>query len=407
MSADIGRIVVIGGGIGGVAVCAALRGGGFAGELVLVDAGEFPYDRPPLSKAYLAGEKDDKAIALQPPEWYDLQHVQLVNRTRVLRVDPDIMTVHTDNRDFRADRIVLAMGGRAARPPIPGADDDRVHVLRDLEDAQRLRDLLRQGTRVLVVGAGLIGAEVASTLVDLGAAVTLVDAVERPLEAVVGTELATWMHAAHVPRGIEVRQAGVERLEPTDSGVVATLTDGSTPVVADAVVLGVGMVPSDDIARTAGLDVDRGVIVDEHQETSHRGIYAVGDVARQRGTGGSLLHRAEHWEAAQDDAARVAAHVLGKEAPASRASWFWTDRHGHHVEVVGTLAGDPELVWRGSAGEEPFAVFAVEGGRVVGAFAVDDTKVVRAARRLIDQRIEVDRGALADQSLDPRKLIKR
>lgn len=400
-----GRILVVGGGIGGVATCAALRGGGYDGALLLIDAGEFPYDRPPLSKAFLSGDKDEQGIALQPPEWYESQRVELVNRTRVLALDVDHLMVRTDHGDFAGDRIVIATGGRAARPPIPGADDPRVHVLRDVEDARGLREAVREGTRALVVGAGLIGAEVASTLVDLGATVTLVDPVDLPLSGVVGVELATWMHGHHGNRGIDVRTAGVAGLEGTDDGVVATLTDGSEPVLVDVVVLGVGMVPSDDLAREAGLEVDRGIIVDEHQQTSHAGVYAIGDVARGRDADGAPLPRAEHWEAAQHDAARAAAHILGQEPPAKGAPWFWSDRHGHHIEVVGSFRGDPELVWRGSAGIAPFSVFAVDGDRVLGAFAVDDTKVVRAARRLIDREIPVDRDALADPAVDARKLL--
>lgn len=401
------RIVVVGAGIGGVATCAALRSGGFDGDLVLLDAGAFPHDRPPLSKQYLSGEKDDEAIALQPAEWYEKQGIQLRPRTQVTSIDADAMIVRTETGDLGADRIVLAMGGRAARPPIPGADDDRVHVLRDIEDAKRLRDAVRPGVRALVVGAGLIGAEVASTLVDLGSTVTLVDPVDLPLAGAVGAELAAWMHDAHRARGVETRCAGVERLETTADGLVATLTDGSEPVVADVVILGVGMVPNDQLASEAGLDVDRGVIVDECQQTSHAGIYAVGDVARRRGGDGLLRPRVEHWEAAQHDAARVAAHVLGQQPPSAGAAWFWSDRHGRHVEVVGSMAGADELVWRGSVGDEPFAVFALDDSRVVGALAVDDTLVVRAARRLIDQRIAVDRAALADPSVPPRKLLKR
>lgn len=401
------RIVVVGGGIAGVATCAALRGGGFDGELVLLDAGAFPHDRPPLSKQYLSGEKDDEAIALQSAQWYEKQDIQLRTRTRVSRIDPDTMIVHTESGDLGAERIVLAMGGQAARPPLPGADDDRVHVLRDIEDARRLRDCLRPGVRALVVGAGLIGAEVASTLVDLGSTVTLVDPVDLPLAGAVGAHLAAWMHGVHRARGIETRCAGVERFDATSDGLVATLTDGSEPVVADIVILGVGMVPNDRLASEAGLDVDRGVIVDDCQQTSHAGIYAVGDVARRRGSDGLLLPRVEHWEAAQHDAARVAAHMLGHQPPPAGAAWFWTDRHGRHIEVVGSLAGPHELVWRGSAGDRPFAVFALDGSRMVGALAVDDTKIARAARRLIDQRIRVDRAALADPAYEPRKLLKR
>lgn len=400
------RVVMVGAGIAGVATCAGLRAAGYRGDLLLIDAGERPYDRPPLSKGYLAGQKDGEAIALQPSQWYAEHQVELMSETTVLGLDTGTLTVSTSAGDVSGDAVVIATGGRAAVPPVPGVADARVHVLRDVEDAERLRDALRPGCRVLVVGAGLIGAEAASTLVDLGMSVTMVDPVDPPLAAVVGTAVARWMHDSHVERGIDLRHAGVARLVASPEGIVAHLDDGSTPVVVDQVLLGVGMVPRDELAAVAGLDVDRGVLVDHCQRTSRPGVFAIGDVARQRDEAGLPLPRVEHWEGAQDGAARLVAHLMGLDAPADRAPWFWSDRHGHHVEVVGALVDGSELVWRGDPSAAPFAVFAIEGDRLLGAVAVDDTKVVRAARRIIDQQIRVDPAALADVSTDPRQLVR-
>ena len=400
------RIAVVGGGVGGVSVIAALRAGGFDGDVALIDEGEFPYDRPPLSKAYLAGDVDLKSIALQPPEWFDDHRVQLMAHSSVGALRPGLGVVElADGRSVRADKVVLATGGHALRPPIRGSDSARVHALRSAHDADRLRTALVPGSRLLIVGAGLVGAEVASTALYLGCQVTIVDPVVAPLAAVVGDEIASWLHGMHTTHGATVLRGVVESFQDSPDGITAVLS-GAEPRVFDAVVLAVGMAPATALARDAGLTVDGGIVVDPMQVTSNPAVLAVGDVARPC-AGGVLLHRSEHWEAAQHDAQRAAATILDVPPPAAGASWFWTDRYGTHVEVAGNLAGADEFASRGHRGEQPYACFGLRGGRVVGAVAVNDSASVRAARRMIDRGITVSAAELGDPSVDLRRLIKR
>jgi 3-phenylpropionate/trans-cinnamate dioxygenase ferredoxin reductase subunit len=399
------RVVIAGGGVAGVSTAAALRAGGYDGDVTLVDAGEFPYDRPPLSKEFLKGGRDIKDIALQPERWYGDQSIRLVTRTRVAALRPDTGTVElSDGTSVSADQVVLATGGRAARPPIPGAGSSRVHTVRFAEDADRLRSALVPGARVLVVGAGLIGAEVASTAVELGCEVLVTDPVSPPLATVLGPVIADWLHGVHASRGVTVLHQGVEGFADTTGGVEARFSDGRARTV-DVVVLGVGMTPETRLAEAAGIEASRGIVVDTRQVTSNPAVLAVGDPARVRHDG-VLLPRAEHWEAAQDDGKRAAATILGRDAPAERAPWFWTDRHGLHVEVVGHLAGATTTVVRGQVGEPSFAAFALERNHVVAAVAVNDSTAARAARRMIDRRITVDAEHLADPSTDLRRLLR-
>ncbi|MGC9542194.1 NAD(P)/FAD-dependent oxidoreductase [Streptomyces sp. UG1] len=394
------RVVIVGGGIAGVSTAASLRAQGFGGEVILVDAGEFPYDRPPLSKDFLTGTKDIKQIALQPAQWYDDQHVRLINRTTVTALRPRDGAVElTGGQLIPADRVVLATGGGAARPPIPGLADPRVHVLRTADDADRLRLSLTPGARVLVVGAGLIGAEVASTAVRLGCEVVLVDPVGVPLAAALGPELAAWLHALHDRHRVTTVRATVESFTNRPEGIEAVV-DGVAGV-HDAVVLGVGMVPSTELAEAAGLEVDRGILVDERQVTSNPAVLAVGDPARLRG-----VPRTEHWEAAQQDGARAAATILGTPAPVPTAPWFWTDRHGRHIEAVGHMEAAAHTVIRGSFDDPTFSVFGLRDGLVVAGASVDDPSAVRAARRLIDRRIPVVADRLADPAVNLRGLLR-
>ncbi|WP_264159544.1 NAD(P)/FAD-dependent oxidoreductase [Actinomadura rudentiformis] len=400
--------MIVGGGVAGVSTAAALRSGGYDGELTLVDAGEFPYDRPPLSKDFLTGVKDLTDLALQPPDWYDAQSIRLLAKTMVAAIQPSSGTVElAGGKVLQADRVVLATGGGAARPPIPGLDDHRVHVLRTAEDAERLRSALVPGARLLVVGAGLIGAETAATAAGLGCDVVLVDPVSPPLTAAVGPLMASWLHEMHTRRGVTTVQATVEAFSAHSHGLAAQLSGEDAPRVFDAVVLGVGMTPSTGLAEAAGLECDGGIVVDAGQTTSHPAVLAVGDPTRRR-VNGLLMRRAEHWEAAQYDGKRAAATLLGATVPRPAAFWFWTDRHGVHVEVVGEMAKATSAVVRGEPAEGGrFSVFGLLDGRVVAAAAVDDSAAVRAARRMIDRGVPADAGALADPATDLRALLRR
>jgi 3-phenylpropionate/trans-cinnamate dioxygenase ferredoxin reductase component len=277
------RVVIVGGGLAGLSTAAALRAGGFGGELTIIDAGDFPHDRPPLSKDFLAGTRSAGDIALQAEAWYDTQSIRLITRSTATALRPAEGRVELAcGTTLPADRVVLAMGGRAVRPRIPGACGPLVHVLRCVSDAVRLRDALKPGARVLVVGAGLIGAEVASTAVRLGCQVTLADPVSPPLAAVLGGEVASWLHAVHAEHGIKLVASAVPTLDAAD---------------ADVVLLATGMVPVTALAAMAGINADQGIIVDHGQVTSNPAVLAAGDCCRLRDEA-----PAGHWEAARPPA---------------------------------------------------------------------------------------------------------
>jgi 3-phenylpropionate/trans-cinnamate dioxygenase ferredoxin reductase component len=402
-----GGVVIVGGGVGGVSTIVALRDGGYDGDVTLIDGGEFPYDRPPLSKEYLAGTTDMKAIALQSPQWFDEHRVRLISQRFVTALRSDTGVVELgDGSMVPADRVVLATGGKAARPPIPGAESSRVHVLRTAHDADGLRAALVPGARVLIVGAGLIGAEVASTASALGCQVVVADPVSPPLAGAFGVQVATWLHGVHAVRGITTLHGVVSAFDDTGDGLSVQISGEDGPRHFDVAVLAVGMAADTTLAQAAGLQVNRGIVVDQRQQTSNAAVLAVGDAAVLC-TDGSPAHRSEHWEAAQHDGARAAATILGTEPPVDTAPWFWTDRHGLHVEVVGSLSVGDEFALRGSLGEEPFSVFGLHDGHVVGAVSVGDSTATRAARRMIDRGTPVTSSQLSDPGTDLRKLLRQ
>ena len=396
-------VVVIGGGLAGVSVTEHLRRRGYRGRLTLVDAGTLLHDRPPLSKGYLSGAADEDTIRLRPAHWFARHDIRVLLGTTVDRVVPEEhLVVLSDGRRLTAQRAVLATGAAARPLPVPGGDDPRVHRLRTVEDARALRPALTPGSTLLVVGAGLIGAEVAATARGLGVEVVLTDP-ELPLSGVLGEPVARSLHDQHAAHGAEVLDRAVQAIDVDGPRLTVHLADGTARRV-DAVVAGIGMLPDTRVAEASGLAVDGGVLVDEHQRSSAAGVYAVGDCARTV-RDGVPQPQPGHWEAAAVTAERAVADILGLEPPAASAPWWWSDRYGHHVEVVGDPTdGDP--VVRGRIGEPPYVVFAVRGDVVRGAVAVDQPKAVKAARRLIDRAIAVDPAALADASTVLRGLLR-
>lgn len=390
------HVAVIGAGLAAVSLCAALRAGGYTGRLtVLGDEPCHPYDRPPLSKQFLAGERGAAEIAVQPAQWYPDQGIDMRLGVAVAALDADTGRVElADGSALAADVLVLATGGRARRLTAPGSQ--AAMVLRTRADAEALRERLVPGARVLIAGAGLIGAEVAATATHRGCRVTLVDPNPLPMEQVLGPQAARALHAQHAAHGVPVVRGGIFAVEP---GQVTLSTGASVP--ADLVMAGIGIVPNVELAQDAGLDVDNGVLVDAGMRTSAPDVYAIGDIARVDGS----AHRSEHWDNARRTADAAARAILGLPREARRAPWFWTDRYGTHLEMTGLYDPDAEAVPRGDIEAGAGTVFYVRDGRCVGAVSLDRPLDIRAAQRMIDRDVPVRAERLADEGTDLRKLV--
>lgn len=397
--------MVIGGGLAGFNTARELRARGYQGELSIVDPAPLPYDRPPLSKEYLLGSRGAADIALSPADWFAEQNISLIPGT-VLSLDAAAgAVVLADGRTLRADAVVLATGGSARKLSIPGAQDPALLELRTMADADRLRAVLAPGVRLAIIGAGLIGAEVASAAVELGAGVVLIDPLDPPLVPALGTEMATLLHLMHAERGIEVITGLPLEIEAIGPGHKIHLDSGRI-VEVDAVLVGVGIIPNTKLAEEAGLEINNGIIVDASGRTSAPRVFAVGDVARIRAADGSLERRAEHWENARNAGAVTAAALLGQDPAATGAPWFWSDRHGVHVEGVGDMAAPGSSVVRTNPNGSVVVFRLAEDGSMLGATSVDGGLAIRAARRIIDRQIIVATELLVDPTVDLRKLAR-
>lgn len=399
-------VVVIGGGIGGYSLVKELRARGHQGDITLIDAEGYPYDRPPLSKDYLLGKQTLEDLQFAPVSWYEENNIKVVSGS-AQSVDAESKTVTLENGDsYHGDVLVFATGGRARSLNIEGAGSPRIHVLRDLSDADSLKEVLASGDkRTVIIGGGLIGAEAASSLLSFVGHVTLIDHSDIPLIPAVGFELAERLHMMHTENGIKVLKGVVQQVIENEDSATIILGDGNQ-VEADIILVGIGITPNTEIAEASGLEVNDGIIVDESQQTSIPGIYAVGDVARVRDANGSLKRRAGHWENALNSGITAAAAILHQELPEHGASWFWSDRHGIHLEGVGRVHGEGQKIHREENGQVTTTFLLNEDGTMAGCAAIDGGLTVRAARRIIDRKIIVDPEKLADSTIPLKKLAR-
>ena len=358
-----------------------------------------------MSKSYLAGETGAEALRLAPPSWYPEHEVEFIEDSAVKLAADRGSVVLAGGTELSSDAVVLATGGRARQLSVPGHDSPGVVALRTLADAERLRAALRPGLRLLIVGAGLIGAETAATAVAAGAEVTLVDPVPVPLIPAVGQELAEVLHAMHPAHGVDVRTGVPVEIARDGQRLLVDLDQhpGLERISADLVLVAIGLEADTSVADSAGLRTCSGIEVDEAGRTSHPAIRAAGDGIRLRQPDGTPGRRAEHWEAALLSGTAVACGLLGEELPPRPPSWFWSDRYGVHAEAVGSMSVPGRTVVR-TDGAKRFAFRIGDGQVLVGCAAIDGGKTLRAAKRLIAARAVVDPGQLADPAVDLKKL---
>ena len=398
-----GVTVIVGAGQAGAHAAVAMRSAGMTGRVVLVGAEPHaPYERPPLSKAMLTDDPPPAPGWFFPAARYAELGIEVRTGTAARAIDLAAARVElADGQRLPYDRLLLATGGRARRLGVPGGE--RALTLPTLDDARALRARLRPGVRVACIGAGVIGLEVAASAHARGCAVTVIEAAVAALGRCTTPAMADWVAALHRRAGVALHfGAAVAAIAP-DAVVCA---DGLR-VPADLVVAGIGMVRNTELAAAAGLAVDNGIVVDEFGRASAAGVYAAGDVAAfwQQRLGRRL--RLESWRHAQDQGIAVGRTMAGVAAPYDEVPWFWTDQHGHTIQVAGLPADAVRSVLRGAPTDASFCAFHLDAaGRVVAATGVDAPREVRAAMALIRAGAAVDPARLADPAVKPQALVR-
>ena len=376
------KIVVIGAGLAAVSAIETLRDEGYTGRLTLVGKEpELPYERPQLSKEFLAG---DKEFALSHDEaWYAEKDVTVLTGTTATAIDLNQGTVALSSGvDLPFDQLLLATGATPKSPPIPGVEN--AMTFRTVEDARRLKDAVETGTRVVAVGGGWIGLEVAASVTALGGKAVVLEAAEQPLLNVLGPNLGTYVADLHTSHGVEVRTGTtVEAIEP---GAVRT-SAGEIP--ADIVLVAVGAAPATEIAEDAGLEVDDGIVVDERLRTSDPRVFAAGDVALATHTVLGPL-RVEHWDNAMKQGRLAARSMLGKAGVYDWQPYFFTDQFEFSMEYVGHSSPEDDVVLRGDTEGNAFVAYWQSGATLTAGMNVGIWDVNDKLRELVGTEVDPD-----------------
>lgn len=400
-------IAIAGAGHAGGAAAAALRQFGYKGAITLIgDEPILPYQRPPLSKAWLKGEATAESLALRPERFYTQQNIDVRLSTTVAAIDRAAHQLRlSDGTTLGYEKLILALGARPRRLPLPGFDLPGVLELRTAADADRLKAAITPGTRIAIIGGGYIGLEAAASARALGAEAFVLEREPRLLARVASEPLSAFFHAAHTAKGVAIH-TGTQVVGLKGQGRVEAvqLADG-TELPCNAALVGVGAVPNEEIAAAAGLECRHGVVVDAQARTSDPAIFAIGDLTQRPLPLYARTGRLESVPNALEQARQAAAAITGRTAPAPEVPWFWSDQYDIKLQIAGLPFDVARLVLRGSPDSGAFAVFHLDAdSRVQCVESVNTPAEFMAGRILIQKRKPVDAAALADHNTNMKDL---
>jgi 3-phenylpropionate/trans-cinnamate dioxygenase ferredoxin reductase subunit len=405
---DARRIIIVGASLAGAKAAQTLREEGFEGEVVLFGEETVrPYERPPLSKDYLQGKVGLEKVFVHEATFYPDHDIDLRLSTTVRALDirnRKVVLASGEHIDY--DAVLLATGSTARRIAVPGADLDGVYYLRTLADSDRLRSAITSANRVVVIGAGWIGCEVAASARQLGAEVAIVEVGGLPLEQVLGPELGRFYRDVHAEHGVELHfGVGIDSFRGAGTVEEVRLADGAS-VAGDVIVVGVGVTPRIELAEAAGLVLDNGIVTDEHLTTNTPGVFAAGDVA-------SAWHpifrrhiRLEHWSSALNQGPVAAKNMIGLPTSYERIPYFFSDQYDIGMEYAGFATDWDEVVFRGDPASREFIAFWLKDGLPAAGMNVNVWDVSETIAAIVAAKRPVDRAALIDPAVDLASLVE-
>jgi 3-phenylpropionate/trans-cinnamate dioxygenase ferredoxin reductase component len=396
------RIVIIGGGQAGAQALQSLRQGGYEGKLTLVaDEAALPYQRPPLSKAYMKGEFSEERLYFRPEAWYQDQNIEVILSTHAVKIDRTAQTVelpHGGQIDY--DALIIATGSRPRTLPTKGADLEGVHDLRTLADVERIRPNMITGRKMVIIGAGYIGLEAAAVARQMGLEVTVLEMAPRVLARVTSPVMSEFFETEHRTQGVNILTgARLDHLDGKDGKVSAAILADGTRLDADIVLAGIGILPNEELAKDAGIACNNGILVDRDARTSDPRVFAAGDCASR-----PLVHfgrsgRLESVHNAIEQGKLAAAAILGKPRPAEDCPWFWSDQYDLKLQIAGLSQDYDEIVVRGDPKERKFAAFYLRNGTLIAVDAVNSPPEFLASKKLIMSGAKLAPATLGDTSV--------
>jgi 3-phenylpropionate/trans-cinnamate dioxygenase ferredoxin reductase subunit len=408
MSSDKG-VVIVGAGHGGVQLAASLREEGYQDKIVLLgDEKDLPYQRPPLSKAFMKHETPDDGVILRGPDFYPQQKIELVLGERAIEIDRAARRLKLASGSvLEYDKLALATGGLMRQLKLEGADLTNVFSLRTMAEARVMRDCFDQSKNIVIIGAGFIGLEFAATAAAKGCTVNVLELATRPMARAVTEATSAFFAAEHKKLGVTINFATSATAIRGENGKVkeVALTDGRV-LPADLVLIGIGLVPSDELAKAAGLECPNGIKVDDKQVTSDENIFAIGDSAYHFNPFGNRWMRLESVQNATDQARVLAKHLTGKPAHYESVPWFWSDQADLKLQMVGFLDNCDKVILRGSYEERAYSLFGFKDGKLTGVESVNKAGDHMLARRLLGENIPISQEIVADPNSDLKTLLR-
>lgn len=390
------RTLIVGASHAGAQLAASLRQEGWTGEIVLIgDEAALPYQRPPLSKAYLAGKCTVDELAIRNAEFYTKQRIQLLDAT-VEAIDRSAGQLSLNTGDaLPYDKLALCTGARPRRLPTPGADLAGVFYLRTAADVEMIREATSPGSRAVIVGGGYIGLETAASLRALGLEVTVIEATERVLERVTAPEVSAFFDRIHREEGVNIRTGALVKALSGDGRIREVILAGGESIPADLVIVGIGVEPNTELAAAAGLVVDNGVVIDDQARTSDPAIVAAGDcVSHDMARYGRRI-RLESVPSAAEQAKVAAATVCGKSKKISALPWFWSDQYDLKLQIAGLNTGYDEVILSGDpTRDRDFTCFYLRAGELIAADCINRPRDFMVSKRIITQQLPIGRSEL-------------
>ena len=401
------EIVVIGSGQAAIQAVMSLKRNEFTGSIkVIGEEDHLPYQRPPLSKDFLLEEYKPERVSLKKKEFYEENGVDLILGKRAESIDTILKEITlSDENKIRYDQLIIATGSRVRKLNVPGSDKKGVYYLRDLDDAKALKQRLKKNKKMVIVGAGYIGLEVASVAASLGVEVTVIEMANRVMNRTVDPIISSYYQKLHESHGVKIHlDNGLKAFEGGDS-VNAVLCSDGLMLEADLVVIGAGVLPNQEIAIEAGLECNNGIMVNEFGETSTAHVYACGDCTNHPNKGLNTRLRLESVHNAMEQSKTVANTIMGNKEPYDQVPWFWSDQYDHKLQLVGISGDHDEVVMRGLESEQKFLLFYLKNSELIAVNAINSSKEFLICRKLVANKVKISSDVIKDQSVNLNDLL--
>ena len=402
------NLVIVGGGQSAAQCVLTLKRNDFKNKITLIsEEKHIPYQRPPLSKEYLSDEVTLERVYMKSKEFYDQNNVEIISSTKVISIDRNKKSLTLSNTEnLQYENLVLATGSRVRKLEVEGSHLSNINYLRTIEEADQLKKYFKLGKKLVVIGAGYIGLEVAAAAIKKGLGVTVIEMDDRVMKRTVDPIISKYFDSLHRSKGAEIiLNAALERFEGRKEVEKVICSNGKI-LEADGVVVGVGIIPNQEIAKSAGLKCNNGIVVDKFGRTEDPFIFACGDCTNHPNPSLNKNLRLESVHNALEQAKTVAFSLIGKPEKYDQIPWFWSDQYEEKLQIVGLSGDHDEIVTRGSMAEGNFMLFFLKKGELIAINSVNNPKEFLISKKLVANKLKISSDVLCDQSTDLKSLLK-